>query len=538
MLDSRRMHSIPARAWLLASSSAFLQVIIFPLSGPVPPWRAALCWVAMVPFLLALMGNSGSGEPLRIRDFALLGYFCGFLWYLGNCYWILSTMHLYGGLSVLASFGIMVLFCLYLGLYHALFATLVGLLRACKSLHRSVVLIAAPFLWVAVELARARVTGFPWDLLGGVQVQNSLLTALAPVGGVYALSYVIMLANVEFCSAWIFKNKKLRVQSLCVGLAMVVVLEVGGRMGLGAPPPQQGTETAVLLQPNLDVGALASPSSGAAVLQDAMNLSLHPTRTAAQTQRAVTLWPESPAPFETDDPNLREAWLLLASRTGAPVIAGTIGRDPVSTGHEIYNSAALIDPDSGYVGRYDKVHLVPFGEFVPFEQVFSFAGGLTQEVGNFNRGKSRSDFYAGGHAYGVFICYESVFGDEVREFARNGAEVFVNLSNDGWYGDTSAPFQHIAMAQMRAIENRRWVLRDTNTGITASIDPFGRIIERVPRHTQTAAIVHFDYEHETTFYTRYGDLFAYLCALITTALFAWAMVERYQLGKRSSQRSL
>jgi len=532
------MTSIPARAWLLAATSAILQVLIFPLAGAVPAWRAALGWVAFVPFLLALLEDRRSGEPLRIRDFALLGYFCGFLWYLGNCYWILSTMHLYGGLSILASFGIMVLFCLYLGLYHALFATLFGLLRTFTPLHRGVVSIAAPFLWVAVELARARVTGFPWDLLGGAQVNNGLLTMLAPIGGVYALSYVLMLANAAFSSAWIFRKKKLRLQFLCFGLAIVVVFEAGGKLGLGTPPAKMGTETAVLLQPNLDVGAAATPSSGAAVLQDAMNFSLHPTQTAAQMPRAITVWPESPAPFETDDPTLREAWLLLASRTGAPVIAGAIGRDPVSNGHEIYNSAALIDPESGYVGRYDKVHLVPFGEFVPFERIFSFAGGLTQEVGNFNRGKSRNDFYAGGHAYGVFICYESVFGDEVREFARNGAEVFVNISNDGWYGDTSAPFQHIAMAQMRAIENRRWILRDTNTGITASIDPYGRIVESVPRHTQTAAIVHFDYEHETTFYTRHGDLFAYFCALVTTALFAWAMLNGYGPGKRSSQRSL
>jgi apolipoprotein N-acyltransferase len=529
---------IPGRIWLLVASSAFLQVIIFPVAGPVPSWRAALCWIALIPFLLALMGEGRSGQSLRIRDFALLGYFCGFLWYLGNCYWVMSTMHLYGGLSSVASFGIMVLFCLYLGLYHALFATLVGLLRTYTSLHRSMVLVATPFVWVAVELARVRVSGFPWDLLGGAQVHNTLLTALAPVGGVYALSYVILLANVEFCSAWIFQNKRLRIQSLCIGLAMVLVFEVGGRMQLGAPPPERGTETAVLVQPNLEVGVASTPSSATAVLQDAMSLSLHPTRTAAQTARAVTLWPESPAPFETDDPNLREAWLLLASRTGAPVIAGTVGRDSVSTGHEIYNSAALIDPETGYVGRYDKIHLVPFGEFVPFEQIFSFAGGLTQEVGNFNRGKSRSNFYAGGHAYGIFICYESVFGDEVRQFARNGAEVFVNLSNDGWYGDTSAPFQHIAQAQMRAIENRRWLLRDTNSGITASIDPFGRITERVPRHTQTAAIVHFNYERETTFYTRHGDLFAYLCTLVTVALFAWAMAGRYQRLEHAEKRSL
>ena len=182
---------------------------------------------------------------------------------------------------------------------------------------------------------------------------------------------------------------------------------------------------------------------------------------------------------------------------------------------EVYNSASLISPSGDWVGRYDKVHLVPFGEYVPFKRVFAFAGGLTKEVGDFARGTSRAPLDAGGTKLGVFICYESIFPDEVRRSAANGAQVFVNISNDGWYGDSGAYAQHLKQARMRAVENARWLLRDTNTGVTASIDPYGRIVARVPRKVRTVLNASYAVSNVTTLYTRHGDWFAYLCAIIS-----------------------
>jgi apolipoprotein N-acyltransferase len=182
---------------------------------------------------------------------------------------------------------------------------------------------------------------------------------------------------------------------------------------------------------------------------------------------------------------------------------------------EVYNSAALVSPAGEWVGRYDKVHLVPFGEYVPFKRVFSFAGGLTQQVGDFSRGTSRAPLQAGKDKMGVFICYESIFPDEVRQFAANGAQVFVNISNDGWYGDSGAYAQHLKQARMRAIENSRWLLRDTNTGVTASIDPYGRVVATIPRKMRVVLRAPYALSDATTFYTRHGDWFAYLCAIIS-----------------------
>jgi apolipoprotein N-acyltransferase len=200
-------------------------------------------------------------------------------------------------------------------------------------------------------------------------------------------------------------------------------------------------------------------------------------------------------------------------------LAGSLGQNNAMHSREmsssVYNSGSLFSPQGELITRYDKVHLVPFGEYVPFRRLFSFASGLTEQVGDFTPGTSRTPLQAGDAKLGVFICYESIFPDEVRQSAVNGADVFVNISNDGWYGDSGAFAQHLRQARMRAIENSRWLLRDTNTGVTASIDPFGRIVASVPRKTRTALLAPYALTNVTTFYTRHGDWFAWLCAIIS-----------------------
>ena len=200
MLDlAIAMRLIPVRLWALAVLSGVLQVLPFPIAGPVPVWRTAFCWVALLPLLLALTGKNASGNPLSIKQGALLGYACGFIWYLGSCYWIYATMNIYGGIAKPAAAGILVLFCLYLGLYHALFGALVAGFRHASLRGRSFgvqgALLLSPFAWVAVELARARITSLPWDFLGIAQVDNPLLTRLAPWTGAYGLSFVIAAVN-------------------------------------------------------------------------------------------------------------------------------------------------------------------------------------------------------------------------------------------------------------------------------------------------------------------------------------------------------
>ena len=497
-----------------------------------PRMQAQLGWLALVPWLAVLLG---SRAPARVGRAVALSYAAGVLWYLGTCYWVFATMHQYGNLSVPMSLIVMVLFALYLGLYHALFGALVAAVAFRSRLGRAGALAAVPFLWVAVELARARVTSFPWNLLGVSAIDNLLLTRLAPVTGAYGLSFVLAGVNALLACWFVVRRRTLAKRLTLAGVVLAVALAAAGKFVV--PPLQRGSEAATLLQPNLLVGSERESLSEAQLLQQSLALSEVPQLPASVDGAGVThvqvpsvvLWPESPSPYATVQPLFLASLAGLAGTVHAPVVAGASGIDEDGTRNppfREYNSAALFLPGSGYAGRYDKIHLVPFGEFVPYADLFSFASGLTREVGTVERGQHRHPLEAADGRYGVFMCYESIFGDEVRQFVLGGADVLVNLSDDGWYGDTSAPFQHINMARMRAVENHRWLLRDTNSGITAAIDPEGRVLEWAPRHVRTAVQVHFSRQHDLTFYTQHGDLFAYACAAVASALLVLCFVPK------------
>jgi apolipoprotein N-acyltransferase len=514
------MRSVPAKLWVFSIGSAVLQALPFPVAGPVPLWRRAFCWFCLVPLLLALLGKDSEGKKIGPKQAALLGYGCGVVWYAANCYWIYQTMYLYGGIPKVPSFGILVLFALYLGLYHALFAWAVAIVH--RSYSAVIALYAVPFLWVALEFARTRITGFPWDLLGYTQVDNFALTALAPLGGVMLLSFAIAAVNAMFAAGFYGFPAIRRWQVTAMAVAVAVLLQAGS---LVPPVTDAATSSAVLLQENLSVGAEARQSLRLTLPQEFVSFGALSRKSMmeAQSKPNLIVWPEAPADFNTADPMFRSTLSNLARSTDTPVIAGSLGVDYDSTaerGYHEYGSAAVFDHDGNYIGRYDKVHLVPWGEYVPFKDLFSFAGKLTANVGDLEPGRKHTLFPINGHKFGIFICYESIFGDEVRDFVKNGADVLVNISDDGWYGDTGAPWQHLDMERMRAIENHRWILRDTNTGVTTSIDAHGRGDFTTPRHVREAFNFPFAYSSKKTFYTLHGDWFAWLCVAVTLLLLA------------------
>jgi apolipoprotein N-acyltransferase len=509
------VRQIHKRAWLLVLLSAGLQILVFPL-----PNLYILGWVAIAPLLVALL-RARPPETLQIRagikllpakplQAFLMAYACGILWYAGTCYWIYSVMRQYGGVNTPTGLGILVLFCMYLAIYHGVFGLLISLLAGNTHFSRRALLLS-PLAWVTVELARTRITGFPWDLLGISQVDNIPLARIATVTGVYGLSFEIMVVNAAFAAAFMVQREK-RKQLLLASLVAVAVLQSGRLIPAPAIPADR---TAALVQANVPI------LEGSDWTREYFNSTLRDLSRVSFTGRNsshLVVWPESPAPFYTSDPLFRDAVGSLARQANTWVLTGSIGirNAPVTPAGatEIYNSGALVSPAGEWTSRYDKTHLVPFGEYVPFKKLFAFAGGLTKEVGDFSPGASRAPLEAGGAKLGVFICYESIFPDEVRQSANQGAQVFVNISNDGWYGDSGAYAQHLKQARMRAVENARWLLRDTNTGVTASIDPYGRIVASVPRKIRTTLDAPYALSNEMTLYTRYGDCFAYACAII------------------------
>jgi apolipoprotein N-acyltransferase len=527
-------------AWLLVGLSSLLQVLIFPL-----PALYVLSWVAFAPLIVAVLRARPAGaleidgavnlQAATPGQAFLLGYASGVLWYAGTCYWIYDTMHEHGGLSAPVAALALFLFCLYLGLYHGLFGLLLGLAAGPGRDNRRA-LISIPFLWVGVELARTRVTGFPWDLLGTAQVDNISLSRISTWTGVYGISYEIMLVNVAVAAAFLVPRKK-RVTLLLAAVAAAAVLQAGRLVDAPAIPADHA---ALLVQENIPVDENWTRDTFERTLQELTDLTVKAANTriigGVPEKLDLIVWPESPAPFFANDPLFREPVSEMARQTRSWVVTGAIGsssaiQNGTSAGNstsEVFNSAALVSPQGDWNARYDKVHLVPFGEYLPFPWLFSFAGGLTKEVGEFKAGTSRAPLEAGSERLGVFICYESVFPDDVRQFAEQGAQVFVNISNDGWYGDSGAYAQHLNQTRMRAIENDRWILSATDTGVTASIDPYGRTVARLPRKERSALVAPYALTSGTTFYTRHGDWFAYLCAIIS----AGALLTRFALRKK------
>lgn len=533
--------------WPAGILGAGLLLLPFSIAGPVPIWRTFFAWVAFVPLLSVLLWRGNRTRPSQWLRGLLAGYLMGVLWYMGNCYWVYPTMLHYGGLSPVVSFLILLGFSLVLGLYFAAFGLAIAFMSK-SSRGPLPALIAAPFFWAAIEFASSRITQVPWDLLGYSQISNFWLTSLAPFTGVYGLSFVLMAVNAAIAYGVVLPQ--IRQKALGIGAAVlaVVVISIGI---LEAPPAQPTQATAILVQPNISVDADNSWPGVEYQLHVDRLIALSSHRCTAyfsgfpEQHRQVVpncpsapppglvAWPESPAPFRDKDPRFRAALRAVAREDNAPVVSGNIGVDSNKGRVSRYNSALFVDASGRVLGRYDKIHLVPWGEYVPFKKFFSFAGNLTQEAGDLTHGWRYVVFRTGGRSFGVFICYEEIFGNEVRIFAKKGAQVLVNISDDGWYGKTSAPWQTLNMARMRAVENRRWLLRDTNNGLTTVIDPYGRLTASISRHDLNVLAAPYGYRSDLTFYTRHGDIFAKLCGIISLLILLEAV--RFTVRDRRSQ---
>jgi apolipoprotein N-acyltransferase len=462
--------------------SAALLVLTFPRFHIT--WFAA---VAVAPLLVAV-----TREPRPWRRF-LLGWLAGTVFWLGVCYWIEYTLSFYGGVGDVVGWALLLLFALVKGLHLAVFALLSGVL-----MRRWWAIPAVAALWVAIEATHGSL-GFAWLTLGNAGIEMGVPLRLAPITGVWGLSFIFMMMATALALA-VLRRPRLELLWLLV-LPFLAFLPP-------MPPAARGRDTAVLLQSNVSETEQWTEQS---VHREEDELAALTERSALmETARPpeIAVWPEIPAPFYYyDDARYRHLMDTLARTMHAYLLIGDVAHDPDG---KLYNSATLISPEGIPISRYDKVNLVPFGEFVPWP--FGFANKISTEVGDFAAGHQVVVSSAGSHKIGTFICYESVFPNFVRQFAKGGAEVLFNISNDGWFGNSAAREQHLTIVRMRAAENRRWILRSTNDGITVTIDPSGRVRGTLPLYTQATSYTGFNYIAEQTFYARHGDWFAWLCA--------------------------
>ena len=481
------MTRLPGSAlnFALALLAAAFLVLIFPNFSAV--WLAPL---ALAPLLIAL-----SREPRPWMRF-LLGWTAGVVYWFAVCYWIQFVLEVHGGMGRWGGWGTFLLFCLIKAIHLGLFA-----LFAAVLLPHRVASPAIAALWTGIERTHAD-AGFAWLALGNAGIDMPLPLRLAPFVGVYGLSFFFAALSVAVALV-LLRRPRQELWWLLLLLPVVVLPAL--------PAPETPTESAVVVQPNLSEEQEWTPVTAETMHEHLIDISLRAALTA--TTRLI-VWPEAPGPFYYyRDPNFHEQADELAQKAHAYFLFGTVAFTPDGAP---LNSAVMLRPDGTVVDRYDKMHLVPFGEFVP--PVFSFVNRITQEAGDFVPGTRRIVFNVEGRHVGAFICYESAFPHEVRRFAKDGAELLVNISNDGYFGHSAAREQHLLLVRMRAAENRRWIVRATNDGITAAIDPAGRVVERLPLYREQVAHMEYSYVDGTTLYTRTGDWFAWSCLAASIAL--------------------
>ncbi len=467
----------------LSLLSGVLLVLIFPNFN-----FTLLAPVALAPLLIAC------ARELSWKKRFVLGWASGFVFWFAVCSWIQFVLEVHGGMGRWGGWGTFVLFALLKGLYTATFAALVGnVIRTVWAIP------GAAALWTAVEYAHGTIglawigLGFAWLDLGNAAIDMPLLPRLAPITGVWGLSFV--LAMIACAVALAFLRRPLTHYTWLAALAILPLLPE-------LPAPHAGTERVRVVQPNIDTEAEWTPETFALLEQRLVLLS-------EPANAPLIVWPEAPAPFYPSDPSFRKYVGDLARDAQANILIGAVGQTPAGAP---LNSAFLFQPNGDMAPeRYDKIHLVPFGEYVP--NAFGWVNRVTHEIGDFVPGTRIVTFPLDGHRIGAFICYESAFSDLVRQFTKAGANVLVNLSNDGYFGHSAAREQHLELVRMRAVENHRWILRATNDGITAMIDPAGREIARLPLYTQTSAVFGYNSLTDLTPYVRFGDWFAWLCLL-------------------------
>lgn len=452
------------------------------------------------------------------RAFAL-GLVTGGVHYAGTLYWTSGTVATFGGLPWLVAVPVAGLLVLYMSLYVGLFAIVTSTLIRRLGIWG---LMLAPAVWVSGEYLRAYAFGgFPWIPLGNAVVTLLPVAQLASVTGVYGLSWLLALLNVCFAIAALTTGR-VRVVAAVGGLALVTAVSVwgGARLGDGALTRAGTPFTLALVQGNVPQDEKWDPARADDIYQRYQRM----TREAMDRGARLVLWPESATPFYFDEDPMQASELRrLVRQRGIPVLFGT---DEIERGTpaRYYNSAFVLDADGTTAGVYRKMFLVPFGEYVPFGSLLTFVGPLVESVAAFSPGTRVTMMPVDGHRVSTAICYEVVYPHLIHEGVRAGAELLTTITNDAWYGESSAPFQHFELAAMRAIEQGRYLARAANTGISGIVDPYGRILARTELFETTTVIGDVRFIQERTIYGRIGDLTAQAAVLLTLAGLATALV--------------
>ncbi len=498
-----------------------------------------LAWVAYVPLLCSIAKVTGRYTLLKSYAY---GFVSGLVTNVILLYWIVVAMHRYGNIGVFASIAALLMLSTLLSmLYTGTFTLLVRLFRDSRL---SGEILFVPVTWVLLEYARTYLfSGFPWELLGYSQYRDLPLIQISRFTAVYGLSFLIMLFNTLLYEviAWWYEVRSIRTarypflfaKTVAVLSLMTGIIVYGdvtmNRTNAALKAPGRDLRVA-LIQGDVDQSQKWDPAFQETTMKDYLSLSL---RAYEHSRPELIVWPETATPFFfQSEPRYTDMISSFARAHDTHLLIGSPTYRYTDTGVKYFNSALLISSDGRVQGVYDKRHLVPFGEYLPLKRIFSFMKKLTDSIGAFTPGSGPVMLRFDGIRIGTLICYEIIFPQLSADDARSGANLLVTITDDAWFGDTSAPYQHLSMAVFRAVENDRFVVRAANTGISAVIAPTGRILSAtglfVPAFID-ATVRPIDTK---TFYTLHGDVFVLLCMAVFCVL---VLSMAY---KRISRRSL
>lgn len=499
--------------------SGILVVLAFPLFD-----LGFLAWVSMVPLLLSLWGKDSD------RAFKT-GYVFGLVYFFGTLYWVYHSINHFGGISFIPSIAIVLVLCAYLSLYPAIFSFIFSLLINGTKLPASLI---APVFWLVLEYLRGYAfSGFPWAGLGYSQYRFLPMIQIADITGIYGVSFLVVAVNSAIVDVFLLR-KRLRDMPLfpmaysVSGIASVALLAaatlVYGVVRMGQV--RQGEDITVsVVQGNIEQDRKWDPAFQREVLDTYYGLS----REAARLSPRLIVWPETAIPFLFNaDPGHAEELLRFQKEQGIYLLFGTVLVKDRSPGKNLLaNSAVLLDQAGKSIYIYDKIHLVPFGEYVPFRNVLFFIDKMVAGIGDYVPGSSYLRAGTDVGSFGTLICYEIIFPGMVRKFYVKGGDFMVTITNDAWFGKTAGPYQHFNMAVFRAIENRKPVIRAANTGVSGFIDSNGRIRSSTPLFERGVLTDTIRTDRTMTFYTKYGDLFVFLCIVVAIVLLINIRLRRY-----------
>jgi apolipoprotein N-acyltransferase len=480
--------------------SGTLLIFCFPRAG-----LALLAWVALVPFLYQITRVSP-------RRGMLAGAIMGLVFHLGNLYWVSNVLVQYGaGIGRPTSVAVLLALVGYVSLYSAAFG---GLAAGACARGGTAALFVTPILWVGLEFFRKYpFGGFPWCLLGYSQVDFLPVVQIASLTGVYGVSFLLVLVNAVF-AYWLSRPgpKRASLAALPVAALLVAALAFGYRE-LRRPLPV-ATFPVAAVQGN--VLQEHKWEEGYATQIFARHLRL--SNSAVEQGARLVVWPESSTPFHFDGtPALAEHMRAFVRDNDAFVLFGSDDYEipPGAENYRSFNGIKLLDPDGKVSLRYHKIYLVPFGEFVPMRSVLTFAEPIVQSASNFTAGTEVVVATVDGERIGAFVCYEAIYPDLVRRFVKEGAGLLVNVTNDAWFGRSAAPYQHLDQAVLRAIETRRYLVRAANTGISAFVDPYGRLLAKGNLFVPELLVHKVSFRRGETLYVRYGYLLPRSMAVVT-----------------------